>query len=429
MRTFAASETANAVFDLQLRIAQELQASEPHKNDEERWHRRRLRNIGDAVAWRVLTAHAFRNLSATRRTPPSLSSQGAAFEHVLDTGRSLVREGMKVIISDVTSCIATGDLLACGDPDAPYIIECKLSAPAPKALMQGRRGRQLSRGRAVGTYLEKNRGFVPGNPAEKVAIEIPHEPIHSWDSVVTVVRDAVSSGVGVVRRDKELIWATRRDASGTVPDELADVIRPDEPFFVGCHSRLVDEDDDRPHVPHPLAWPVPSDVAFALAEMDVILCHALVASVFEGHSTERARLRGVVELAPGIPGVDAEIDGEKTQLGPRFIGDVLYGFETVESAAHHMLAGLERSQDEMRRLVSELPPDPIPLEKPRVHHIETRADLERLREAKEAGSVTESDLIFFGEELSRELGLDDRPIPHGRVVIVGSRPKKSETGE
>jgi len=424
MRAFLAPKSPDALFELQVRIARELQGSEPHGTDEEQWHRRRLRNIGDAVAWTTLTAHAVRNLSTGRTTPPSLSNQGAAFEHVIETGRSLVEDGMTVIISDVTNCISTGDLLACGDPDAPFIIECKLSLPAPTSLMQGRRGRQLSRGKAIGEYLKRNRGFVPGHQAEKVAFEIAHEPTHSWASVTAVVRAALSSGSGVESGDREVIWAARD--SSFIPDEMEESFPPDSTVLIGCHSLLLC-DEDLPHVSPPLTWPVEPDVAIALAELDVLLYHAIDPSLFVGHSTERARLCGVVTLAGGGDGIAAEVDGTHTQLGPRFIADVLYGFETVQSAARHMLLGLERSEEELRRLTSEGLPQETDARKPRVHFVDTLADVDAFREANEGGSLHPNDVIVFGNGLSRELGLDERPVPPGTVIFVGSPTKKGTT--
>jgi hypothetical protein len=426
MRQFLASRSSETLFDLQVQIARELQVSESCDSHEERWHRRRLRSIGDAAAWTVLTPHAIRNLSRGRAPAPSLLGQGSAFDHVLDTARSAVQDGMAVVISDVTTCIGVGDLLACGDPDAPYIIECKRSF-RPEALMQGRRGRQLSRGRAIGSYLRSNRGFLPGVAVEKVAIEVPHEPAYSWESVIAAVQSALVEGSGVVARDRELIWARRSDEAA-IPAEFHQLFRPDALLFIGSHNRLMDNDAPG-HIAPPLTWPVPAEIAFGLAEDDVTLYHALDPSAFDGHATARARLVGVTELAPEVYGFAAEVDGEERQLGPRFLVEVLYGFETVHSAAQHMLLSLERAQDQALLLANKACENPRPKRKPRVHHLRTLADAQQFVEAADRCEDRASDVVFFGDELARELRVYDRPVPHGSMVIVGAPPGKGPTNK
>jgi hypothetical protein len=89
-----------------------------------------------------------------------------------------------------------------------------------------------------------------------------------------------------------------------------------------------------------------------------------------------------------------------------------------------MLAGLERSQDEAQRLAAEAPPREAPTEKPRAHFVETLEDAKRLRDAANASEVSEHDLVFFGEEVSTELGISDRPVPPGSLVMVAGHPKK-----
>ena len=85
LRTLWRFESAQDLLELQLRLVSEIKASEASDGEDERDHRDSLRNIGDGVAWKVLTAHAIRNLSVTGRQPPSLLSQGAAFDHVCNS--------------------------------------------------------------------------------------------------------------------------------------------------------------------------------------------------------------------------------------------------------------------------------------------------------------------------------------------------------
>lgn len=423
LRSFFQSEDPAALFELQVRLAHEIRASEPLVGKDEGWHRRRLRNIGDAIAWRTLTPHAIRNLSIPGSKPPALSGQGAAFDHVLETGRLANGEGMVVIIADVTNCISTGDLAICGDPDAPYIVECKLSARSPSTWMQGRRGRQFSRARAVGQYLDKGRGLIPGTPMEKFAVEVAAEAEHNWEHVNSAVHSAMSAGTGLVRLDREVIWAKRPDDDAEHRVGIADIFPKGTPILVGCHSALLT--DDAPHAHPPLTWQVDRDVAVALAELDIVVCHALDARIFSKFTTERALLGDVVELAPGVSGVAAIVDGEPTVLGPRFLVDVLYGFETVASGANHMLKALEASNDTIRGLDAEPPKDPASASKPRVHHVEIREDLGRFRAASEAGEIADNDAFVLGPALVKELGIE-RKVPRRGTVLVVSPPSKKE---
>jgi hypothetical protein len=420
---FFQSEDPATLFELQVRLAREIRASEPLDGEDEGWHRRRLRNIGDAIAWRTLTPHAIRNLSVPGTKPPALSGQGAAFDHVLETGRLASGKGMAVIIADVTNCISTGDLAICGDPDAPYIVECKLSARSPSTWMQGRRGRQFSRAKAVGTYLDKGRGLVPGTPMEKFAVEVAVEAEHNWEHINAAVLSALSAGTGLVRLDQEIIWAKRPDDDAEARLGIADIFPRGTPVLIGCHSALLT--DDAPHAHPPLTWQVDRGVAVALAELDIVVCHALDSRIFSKFITERARLGDVVEVAPGVSGVAATVDGKPTVLGPRFLVDVLYGFETVASGANHMLKALEASNDAFRGSDVEPPKDPATASKPKVHHLETREGLERFRAASEAGVIADNDVIVFGPALARELGIEGKVPRRGSVVVV-SPPSKKE---
>ncbi len=422
MRAFLASDSALGLFDVQLGLAAEIQASETGQGDEEWYHRRRLRNIGDAVAWSVLTPHAIRNLLVPGRKTPSLTAQGPAFAHVLATGRSLLETGAFVVVSDLTNCIGTGDLVAIGDPNAPVLIECKLSVRSPEQQMQGRRGRQLSRDRAIASYLKNGRGFVPGVPGEKVAVEVRAEPKHHWDSIAVVIRDALANEMGVVMKDREAIWAVYQGAPKPAPDELA-VFRGRE-ILVGCHSALLS--DDPPLVAPPLVWPIEPELVFALAECDIVLSHALEFSLFEGHGTSRFRLRGLRKLEAGIMGVVAEVDGRTLTLGPRFLANVVYGFETVESAAAHMLEAVERSLDVETVLASEPSPNERSSRKPKVHLIENRTDAERLLTGHRGREVADDDIVIFGPEFDRTLGVQGVPLRAGSVILVGKANKRDE---
>lgn len=416
MEAFLAEQSPVALFELQVRIANELRASEQEAGDDERWHRRRLRNIGDAIAWTVLTPHAIRNLSVRGRRPPALSQQGPAFEHVVAVGRPLLDDGAHVLIADVTNCVAIGDLAWCGNPDAPILIECKLSLRSPTHHMQGRRGRQFTKARAIGSYLSTGRGSIPGVQAHKIALEVAHEPAYSWEALSAVVRGVLSGGPAFVINDREAIWAYRPEDDVPMPGPVGAMF-VGKKVLLGCDSALLD--DDPPPVPHPLAWPVEREVAFALAEMDVVVCHALESTVFSSYATERARLGEIIDVDEDVSGVAAEIDGKATSLGPRFLADVLYGFETVESAARHMLLGLEKSAD-CERTLGAAAVQEQPTRKPVMHVIKNRADMERFRAMEESGEIPANDVVMLDPEFERELGIHDRALAPGTVLLVGA---------
>lgn len=326
----------------QEKLANEIMRSERKFNaadgDEYRWHTHQLRLYGDTLAWLFLHAHTVRNLAKSSTKPPRLTSQLASFKQVLGTAYDYARRGIPVIITDVTNRIKIGDLVLCYDPEMPALHECK-SKVRPEYLMQGRRGRQLSRAMQTLEYLHKGKGHVIGETGERLCVEVKTEPKYSYAFVDKAVSNALLSDSSVeVCNAADVVWAFR---DGTSTDVLRGDLRNYIEQFgrpaIGCHARPLEELSVL--VPPPVVWPITRESRFALMELDVFLMHFVDLSAFLHYQIGNAAITEVLEHGEFVDEYCfvIEIGNERKHLSSRFLDDVLYGHQTIESTALQML--------------------------------------------------------------------------------------------
>ena len=137
------------MFDFQLRLAQAIRSAEPvafrDRASRERDHLRRLRLLGDGLAWRLLHPYTIRRLTKNQGGAQAVSTQ-AGFDATLQLAEQEAAKGRPVLVCDLTNCLRVGDVLLCSDPEQPVILE---SGGHSRFKNKGRKGRQARRAGAI----------------------------------------------------------------------------------------------------------------------------------------------------------------------------------------------------------------------------------------------------------------------------------------
>jgi len=343
-----AVDSATKLLEIQERIADQIQGAEQSIKamrgdlDALRSHIKQLRLYADGLAWRVLHPHVIRQLSKNAGDAPSLIEQHEAFNFVLRSARRHVEaSGLPVLIADITNVIKIGDLIVVADPELPQIVECKTRLGHPRYWMQGRIGRQISRALGTLKYLSGKPVKVHGEDHVRVSVESQHEPERNWDAVGTCVAAALDHGYGsVLLSDHELVSAFQGSHLSEAFDQLAPSTRElPQPFFAGTSLEPFDRSDGL--LPPPIVWPLAPAGRFAVAEGEVIVIHFVSARAFErgGHEW-RIQVTG-----PDPCYVSVFLGEEEYRFSDRFIRDVLYAFETVDSCVTGLLTCARQVRD------------------------------------------------------------------------------------
>jgi hypothetical protein len=335
--TFRAIDSAQSFFDFQVALADEIRATEPaahaHRDEESRYHIRQLRLIGDALAWMALHPYALRKLSPNFGAPPSLTSQGEAFDATVDMAREYAEKGVPVVIADLTNCLSVGDVVLCADPERPTLAE---SGGSLERMGKGRKGRQMRRSLSILELLHKGSTTLEGNEVQTVVFEIHDEKSSSWAAVAEAVRLALDHGHGTAVHSKsDVMWAIRDDQElgGGPPPEIDQVTKGFGSACVALNSRVLEEPS--PLVAPPLVWPLPPDIQLALFERDVRIVHVIDLDAFMQSETDGVRVKSIDLDDPY--GVVVGANDWEERIAGRFLDDVLYGFETIESAANTII--------------------------------------------------------------------------------------------
>jgi hypothetical protein len=86
-------------------------------------------------------------------------------------------------------------------------------------------------------------------------------------------------------------------------------------------------------------WPLPRSQRVALIEGDVVLIHLVDLDAFIGSDTSGlGRITELRTKGDEVTGFVVEIKGGEMHISARFLNDVLYGFQTVESAREQIVA-------------------------------------------------------------------------------------------
>ncbi len=300
-----------------------------------RHHVGQIRLYMDALVWNTLHPHAIRQLAKGYGTPPSLISQGPAFDLVMEAAHQwTVSTNVSALIADLTNIIKIGDLILVQHPEYPAIVECKSQLPKPQHFRQGRTGRQISRALGTVRYLSGKPTKIYGQDLPLVVVESAHRASRNWLAVERCVAAAMQQGESFEQISSyELIWAgPTGDTQGFV-DRLAGLDKQLSTVdFVGSSLGALETSDGL--FPPPAAWPIAADAQSALMEREIQLSHFVSGAAFEGdHHGARIAFADDSDRPLVVT-----LDDHEFALSSRLIFEVVYAFETVESAIEGIVA-------------------------------------------------------------------------------------------
>ena len=332
-----------------------------------KWHIERLRSLTDAVAWRCMDGHAIRQYSTLAGRAPHLGGLKEQLQRYLRLAAPFVEVGLPCVVPDLTNMLRLGDLMVVVDPSAPEVVEVKgeqvlmpaalvagmeklAGRPAPTVEMpspyrpRGRQGRQMSQMIARHGYLRDDRGRFPSDDFERVAFTVDLVRSRQHADVDEVVGEALRVGSAskqITAHDVVLAVA----AAGSTKLQLSKL----DPAIGAMRAAVLGMNLTPTHdawwsTPPPTEWSLSRDSAWALFEGDVVLAHVIDLAAFEELSTPNVRF-SVTQThgRPAIAITTARIDEGLVYLGDRFIWDVLYGFESIESVGTRAVEFVEKA--------------------------------------------------------------------------------------
>lgn len=388
-------DSAGELYQFQLKLAEAIQAAErvawKTDSDEHKRHIHLLRSYGDALAWMLLHPHTIRQLANNPSAPPSLTGQAGSFEGTLQAAADYTSAGIPVLICDITNCLKIGDLVLCLHPERPGLVECKTRL-VPRFIMQGRTGRQVSRMISTLEYLYEGTAKVYGDSEPRLTVDVTAQADYSWEAVEAAVTAALGVGLGFAAAgDCDVVWAcTADDDDLPIPREMKALASDWDMRCVGCHARALEEAKDA--VPPPAAWPIDADCRFALMEVEVLLFHLVDLQHFTRIATKHGQISKVLTHRTASDEYDhifvVVVGGEEYQFSSRFLWDVLYGFQTIESTANIITESAVRVH-ELECLDTAW--QPTATSKPQVRIVRSIEEARRLK--LEIDAVPRSDLV------------------------------------
>lgn len=328
-------EDAERLVEFQFRLADTLAEAETAVREPGRYDRHSflLRRVQDALAFRLLVPHALRQLlgSASPRAH-GINAQGDAFQVTREAARRYAAEGHQVLVADLSHIIRMGDLIVCDNPFVPSVVEVKAGEVASQHVMQGRRGRQMSRSVSTIEYLEEDYGQIFGQPKRKIAVQSKESMNFNWDAVEAATLRALQQRTAVVHvSDYDVLLAVHALESNSISLEpiVEDLARFRSPF-VASHavSLLNPELLTRP----PAAWPINDKSKRSLMEEELVLVHAIDMARFRDPLEEDFLVLEVSHES----GFSTERLGERGTASARFIDEVMFGYATIESVVAAM---------------------------------------------------------------------------------------------
>lgn len=292
------------------------------------FHIERLRLYVDGLVWLILHPHVIRQMAKNADVPKSLLQQGDAFGLVLESAHHYFETlGVPIFIADITNVLKIGDLVVVTNTEAPMIVESKKRLPKPEHLMQGRSGRQISRAMGTMRYLREGSAKVFGDDYHRRVVESPTKALRNWNLIDEVCKSALKSGwAEVVVSEHEFMWAYRKDLKDRLGHDVQARSSETDSQFLGTTLGLMNRSDGL--FPPPSVWPVSTEVRWALLEEELVLVHLLGTAAFVRTLDGEESIE--IDLYRNMP-VLVRVENEVYPLALKFIYDVLYGFEAVES--------------------------------------------------------------------------------------------------
>lgn len=331
------------------------------------FHIQRLRLYADTLVWWNVHPHAIRQLAKNLGPAQSLLGQGDAFHNVLSHAERYQHETrLPILIADITNVIKVGDIVVVSDPEHPQIVECKMKLPKPKHLMQGRIGRQVSRAMGTMQYLKEGAGKIFGQDYYGMAVKSQHRADRNWQAIDRLCSQALRLGEAYEEiSNGDHLWAIQSGYKDRIISNIDEKAESLGTVQLGTSLGLMNFQDGL--FPPPSAWrPVSPEVRFELTEGTIILFHLVSYDALAGNYGDGQRIAIRDTDFPIV----VSIDDRDYPLSRRFIYDIIYGFETMQSC----VKGLLTFAHELTPIVTHDFPD-IPNIKPQMWYVETTEDI------------------------------------------------------
>lgn len=435
-----AADSSKELLSIQEAIADAIISAEAggpqFPNDDKKNHIEKLRLYADGLVWREIHPHTIRQLAKNVATPKSILSQGSSFDAVRRSARRYVDLlGFPVFIADITNVIRVGDVIVVTDIEKPLIVEVKSHLPRPEHLMQGRRGRQISRSLAIQRYLQTGKAKLFGDDIYMTEMETPYRALRNWNAITYICQEALRKGFSRIElSEHETIWAYSSNEFESVLEDVRLHHNEESASIFGTSAGLMNMVDG--NFAPPSAWPIPAGLQFALVEEDIVLAHLLDTAAFDGATSGGKSMD--IRLGQDFPVVVKSAEREYP-LSLRFLYDVVYGYETTESAIAGIFNFTETIEntiqfDEENQPVFDFGP---PADgKPTLHDV---SSVEKAFSVAAASDISGEEFVALATDVANQLTLnplrvgegfkiDDEEVPRYGVTSVATLRKLVAAG-
>ncbi len=302
------------------------------RSDLRRRHASRCHLMADEMVWRHLHPHAIKVQSWWTRTRPGLSSQLPAIQLSFDVAEILADRGIPPIVTDLSSCLTSGDVLAVIDRERPAIIECKSGSIGGRR--DARSNRQVQRYRRQSQHLRQGGTHDPETGADHVVVEQGRLG-NTLEGFIGSCAVAMKQGRGLVVLSPAEAYLALMRSKGRLADALLETIAQEIP---NPSYPLIATTFDMNEAPDP-RWPPPSyrlsdaDTACAVLENDLMVVRFADVGELVEAAGETARLEGDRIV------VDSETEHMTWENA---IGMVMYGFDSVAGTAAMMRSQIQQ---------------------------------------------------------------------------------------
>jgi hypothetical protein len=194
----------------------------------------------------------------------------------------------------------------------------------------------MRRALAISELLRRGEALIPGDelPTRTLEVDLPKD--YTFDALECVIVAARAEGYGLVEASRgDLLFAVRDDGTElAVPAEAKLAADNMGQPMVGLFQ--VHERQPSPRFPPPYAWPIEAANRLAVVESDVFVVHVIDGSAFVGREGAGVRLEAL-ERRAGDTWIIARAGDKTYPLSPGLLQQVIYGFETIDSASAGML--------------------------------------------------------------------------------------------
>jgi len=293
--------------------------------------------MADELVWRYLHPHAIKIQSWWRQRRPGLASQEDALRLSFDVAEVLADNGIPPIVTDLTSCLTSGDVLGVVDRERPAIIECKTGAR--KGRRDSRSAQQIRRYRRLSQHLLQGGTHEAETGIDRYVVEAAPR-LSTREGFVGSCLLAKKRGLGlVVVPPNEAYLAIDPKAKASVETTIEEIDR----HIPQGGLRLIATTFDMNDEPDP-RWPPPSFWLTDLETASAVLENELLVTRF----ADLAELLAAAGAGARLVDSSIVVDREDIHLElHNAVGEVMNGFEGVSATAESIRSELAAAQKEL----------------------------------------------------------------------------------